>query len=104
MVRTRSVIAGVLVAATHLTYPQLDHGWGIFLVGLLGILMMSIFPYPKGAAILRFPIWFWAPVLTAFYLNRDLATWISSIAYILSGPAISLLRQNRRQEASPPPA
>jgi CDP-diacylglycerol--serine O-phosphatidyltransferase len=83
---TTSVSA--VVAIVYLTCPHLSSTWGVPLVILLGLLMVSVFPYPKVCRLLRLPMWFWAVVALAAAVNLSWTAWVLAAAYMLSGPII----------------
>lgn len=88
-----------VVAIAYLTYPQLASSWGVALVVLLGILMVSVFPYPKTSRIAKAPAWFWVLVVLAALVNPSWTAWALALAYMLSGPFIWARRRHseRRQ-------
>lgn len=88
---TTSVSA--VVALAHLTCPQLHSGWGVALVFLLGILMVSVFPYPKLGKVLHLPQWLWILAALGAAFNLAWTIWLMAGGYILSGPMIWALRR-----------
>lgn len=83
---TTSVSA--VVAIAYLTYPQLGSTWGVAMVFLLGILMVSVFPYPKVTRMARIPARFWLLVALAAVVHLSWTAWALALAYMLSGPFI----------------
>lgn len=94
---TTSVAA--VVAIVYLTCPHLSSTWGALLVILLGLLMVSVFPYPKVCRLLRIPVWFWGLVALAAAVNLPWTAWTLAAAYILSGPIIWLKSRYSEPEA-----
>ncbi len=88
---TTSVSA--VVAIAYLTCPHLSSGLGVALVILLGVLMVSMFPYPKMTRMLRFPAWFWLVVALAAAVSLPWTAWALAAAYTASGPVIWLRRR-----------
>ena len=81
-----------MVALTCLTCPSLDENIGLGLVVTLALLMVSHFPYPKLVKILNCPPWAWATLLGLARYSFVHTTWACMAAYVLSGPAIGILR------------
>lgn len=75
-----------LVSLTYLTYPQLDCLWGVGLMALLAILMVSVFPYPKAARMIKYPKWFFALLAVGAAISVSWTIWLANVAYIVSGP------------------
>lgn len=94
---TTSVSA--VMAMAYLTYPQLASAWGVALVILLGVLMVSVFPYPKLSVILQAPMWVWPLLAVAAAVHLSWAIWAAAAAYMLSGPFI-WARQRRIAQAA----
>lgn len=91
-----------LVSLAYLTYPQLNCIWGIALVVILSLLMVSVFPYPKFCRILRYPVWFFVAVAAGCALDLSWTVWLLAVAYILSGPVNWLRCRRSEQVASCP--
>lgn len=86
----------LLIAAIYLTHPQLDPVWGLAWQGVLGLLMVSSYPYPKIGELRKIP-----PVLVValcvFGLwNLPLATASGCLAYVVSGPLLALRQGTAR--------
>lgn len=88
---TTSVSA--VVAIAYLTYPQLASSWGVALVVLLGILMVSVFPYPKMTRLLKVPAWVWLFIAVAALFHVTWTAWALALGYMLSGPFIWVRRR-----------
>jgi CDP-diacylglycerol--serine O-phosphatidyltransferase len=82
-----TAVATVL-AVVYLTYPQLNSAWGVALVVLLAILMVSVFPYPRLSQMARYPRWIWLVSLVGLAVNLDWTLWLGALAYAASGPVI----------------
>lgn len=82
-----------LVATTYLTCPQLSCQWGISLVVMLSLLMVSSYPYPKFSRIGHAPAWFWVLLGVGGLVCFHLTVWGCAISYVLSGPALWLRKR-----------
>lgn len=80
----------LLIAAIYLTHPNLQPAYGLAWQGLLGLLMVSSYPYPKAGTLKRVPSpYFLALALYGFW-NLPMATAIGCLAYVASGPLLAL--------------
>lgn len=86
----------LLIAAIYLTHPQLDPVYGLAWQGLLGLLMVSSYPYPKFGQLRQVPkVCF---VLLGLYgvWNLPMATALGCLAYVVSGPLLALRQGTAR--------
>jgi len=88
-----TTVVGAVVAITYLAYPQLDSFWGVALVVLLAILMVSSFPYPKFRQARKFPPLVWIAILCGIVINLPWTLMLLAIFYILTGPSIWAYRR-----------
>lgn len=80
----------LLIAAIYLTHPNLSPLHGLAWQGLLGLLMVSSYPYPKAGTLRKVPpLYFLGLGLYAFW-NLPMATAIGCLAYVVSGPFLAL--------------
>ena len=85
----------LLIAAIYLTHPYLDPIYGLGWQAVLGLLMVSDFPYPKAGMLKKAPLPVLAlPLLLAVW-NLPLATAVGCGIYVASGPLLCLLRRVR---------
>jgi CDP-diacylglycerol--serine O-phosphatidyltransferase len=93
-----TTMAAAIIVASMLILPM--HGPALLTgaLAVLGLLMVSTFPYMKIGQLKRLPPWLWAVAVLALY--ADPATTFSLIvgAYLLSGP---LLWAKQRRAAIP---
>lgn len=83
-----------VVAANSLVYPAMNSYWIVALVTLLAVLMVSILPYPKLSGLVRrVPIWAYLLVLLGMVISLSWTIWLLTIAYLCSGPLISIKRR-----------
>jgi CDP-diacylglycerol--serine O-phosphatidyltransferase len=82
-----------VVATTYLAVPQINSLWGLALVVVLALLMVSVFPYPRLSELRRCPPWLWLIVLCGILINPPWAFWLLSLSYIAVGPLIWLYRR-----------
>ena len=97
-----------LVAVIYLTCPQLNAHYGVAYLVMLGLLMVSDFPYPKGTHMLSYPSWFYAILAVGAVIDVRWTTWIAATAFLLSGPIRWLFARRSRDSraelvASDPP-
>lgn len=91
-----TMCAAVLAVAT-LIAPALPAGLRVAGVGLLGLAMVSSFPYAKLARLLRLPPWLLALPVIGALLNYE-ATFVAVVlAYLMSGPLLWL----RQRQSGP---
>ncbi len=85
----------LLIAAIYLTHPNLDPVYGLGWQAVLGLLMVSDFPYPKAGMLKKAPLpVLAAPLLLAFW-NLPLAAALGCGTYVASGPLLSVIRRAR---------
>lgn len=87
-----------LVSMTYLTYPQLNHKWGVALLIMLSLLMVSVFPYPKLCRVLRYPRWIFGVMAVGAVIDLSWTLWLSAVGYILAGPVSWLQLRLRGSE------
>lgn len=83
-----------IVAICYLTIPRIDSAWGVTLVLLLAILMVSMFPYPKWVEVRRCPPWLWLIVLLGLLINVSWTLWLIALCYVAAGPLIWLMQRH----------
>ena len=80
----------LLIAAVYLTHPNLDPAWGLAWQGVLGLLMVSNYPYPKAGTLRRVPTpYFFLLGLYGFW-SLPSAVALGCLAYVASGPVLAL--------------
>jgi CDP-diacylglycerol--serine O-phosphatidyltransferase len=80
----------LLIAAIYLTHPTLDPGYGLLWQTVLGLLMISSYPYPKLGQLRRLPSKYLV-LLSLFALwNQSGAVALACALYVLSGPFLHL--------------
>ena len=87
-----TMAAAVLALAVLLDLPLPPAGLLAGLV-LLGFAMVSSFPYPTLARLLRLPPWLWLLPLAGTLVDRRLTFLALVAAYLASGPALWLHRR-----------
>lgn len=92
-----TTVVAAVVAMAYLTYPQLDSLWGVSLVALLTVLMVSVFPYPKFCQVRKLPAALWLVVFLGVLLSPAWALWLLALAYIASGPTLWVYGRLRRR-------
>jgi len=80
----------ILVALIYIAHPDLDPMVGLFWQTTLGLLMISNFRYPKFEKLGKIPKIIFPLFLLGGYLNFALATAVGCLAYVLSGPILTL--------------
>lgn len=90
-----TTVVAAVVAMAYLTYPQLDSLWGVALVALLTVLMVSVFPYPKLCEVRKLPAALWLVVFLGLVLSPAWALWLLALAYIVAGPSLWAYRRWR---------
>lgn len=88
-----TTVASAIIATTYLAYPQLNSQWGVLLVVLLALLMVSMFPYPKFRQFRKLPAWVWGIVCGGMVINLSWTVWLASLFYMLTGPIIWVYRR-----------
>ncbi len=79
--------AATLIALTYLTCPDFPAATGVFLLGLIAVLMVSLLPYPKGSNLLQSPPWLFALLAVGAVVDLRWTVWLAALAYLLSGPS-----------------
>jgi CDP-diacylglycerol--serine O-phosphatidyltransferase len=87
----------LLIAAIYLTHPNLEPAQGLAWQALLGLLMVSSYPYPKFGTLRRVPTIYLAALGFYAVWNLPMATAMGCLAYVASGPLLAL-----RQGSSTP--
>jgi CDP-diacylglycerol--serine O-phosphatidyltransferase len=82
--------AAGIIAVLYLTSPHLNFTWALILIGLLAILMVSLFPYSKLVQLRRLPLWLVAPVLATILIAPSLTVLVCATLYMASGPVLWL--------------
>lgn len=98
-----TTVASGIIATTYLAHPQLTSRWGVVLVVLLAVLMVSMFPYPKFRQFRKIPLWVWGIVCVGLVINLSWTLWLASLAYLLTGPIIWAYRRYIAQSPSHQP-
>ena len=80
----------ILIALIYIGHPQLDPLIGLFWQTTLGFLMVSNFRYPKLAKLGELPKIVFPLFLLCGYFNFALTTGAGCLAYVLSGPILTL--------------
>ena len=80
----------ILIAAIYLAYPNLDPLQGLFWQTTLGFLMVSHFRYPKLGKLGKLPKVVFPLFFVCLYLNFALTTALGCLAYVISGPILTL--------------
>ena len=89
----------LLIAAIYLTHPNLDPAYGLGWQAVLGLLMVSEFPYPKAGMLKKAPLpILLAPIVLAFW-NLPLAAAVGCGAYVVSGPILGLVQRFKGGQA-----
>lgn len=84
----------VLVAAIYLGHPTLDPIAGLFWQTTLGLLMVSNFRYPKLGRLAALPKIVFPLFLIGAFWNFSLTTAVGALAYVVSGPILTLKTGN----------
>lgn len=80
----------LLIAAIYLTNPQLDPVYGLTWQALLGLLMVSSYPYPKAGQLRRIPLKYLVLLLALALWSLPTATALGCAAYVASGPLLAV--------------
>lgn len=96
-----TTIVAAIVATTYLAYPQIDSMWGLALVLILALLMVSVFPYPKLSQLRKCPNWVWPLIGVGMLINLSWTLWIIGLVYIATGPIIWMFRRIARVRSYP---
>jgi CDP-diacylglycerol---serine O-phosphatidyltransferase len=80
----------ILIAFVYVAHPNLDPVVGLFWQTTLGFLMVSNFCYPKLGKLAKLPKIVFPIFLLCGYLNFALTTTLGCLAYVLSGPILTL--------------
>lgn len=88
-----TTVVAAVVATTYLAFPQLDSLWGLALVVMLALLMVSVFPYPKLAQLRKCPNWIWPIICVGMIIDMSWTLWLTGLGYIGTGPSIWVYRR-----------
>lgn len=88
-----TTFAAAAIALLYLGAPDLGVAWGLGLVALLAILMVSAFPYMKLTQLLRLPKWLWLLPAVSLAFNPLTTALVCALIYLCSGPVLWLKRQ-----------
>lgn len=80
----------ILIAAIYLTYPGLSPAYGLAWQTLLGLLMVSSYPYPKIGQLRRVPKVYLLALIGFGLWSLPAATALGCAAYVASGPILAL--------------
>lgn len=78
--------AAAIIAILYLTSPNLAFSWAALLIGLLALLMVSLFPYSKLAQLRRVPPPLIFLVAASALFSLSLAVVLGAALYMASGP------------------
>jgi len=87
-----TTLVSATLAVTYLLFPRLNSGFGCVLVVLLGLLMVSFFPYPKLAQARYLPWWGWALICCGALVSLPWTLWLIAVVYVASGPYLWVRR------------
>jgi len=88
-----TTFAAAAIALLYLAAPNLAMVWGLGLVALLAILMVSAFPYMKLTQLRQLPRWLWLIAIASLLFNPLATALVCALAYLCSGPALWLKQQ-----------
>ncbi len=88
-----TTVAGAVVAIFCLAYPDPGSIWGIIMMLLLAVLMVTTLPYPKFRHARKFPVVVWLLISVGAVLNLSLTLVVLALFYTLTGPFIWLYRR-----------
>lgn len=80
----------VLIALIYLSHPEMSPLTGLFWQTTLGFLMVSDFRYPKLGKLAAVPKWVLPFLLLGCYINLPRTLALGCLAYVFSGPVLSL--------------
>lgn len=89
-----TTFAAAVIALLYLAAPNLALFWGLGLVALLAILMVSAFPYMKLAQLRQLPKWIWVLAVGGLIYNPTLGALTCASVYLCSGPILWLKQKN----------
>ncbi|MEZ4868853.1 MAG: CDP-alcohol phosphatidyltransferase family protein [Caldilineaceae bacterium] len=92
-----TTFAAAVIALLYLATPNLAVLWGLGLVALLAILMVSAFPYMKLAQLRQLPKWLWLAAAVSMVFNPPAMALTFVSAYLCSGPVLWLKHQRERR-------
>lgn len=92
-----TTFAAAVIALLYLAAPNLALFWGLGLVALLAILMVSAFPYMKLTQLRQLPKWVWLLALGSLIFNPIAGALTCASAYLCSGPILWLKHKHDRQ-------
>lgn len=88
-----TTLVAAIIAANYLVGPPLDSYWVLGLVILLAVLMVSLFPYPKLAALRPTALWLLPLIALGLFTSLAWTIWVLTVVYICSGPVIWLCQR-----------
>ena len=83
-----TTFAAAVIALLYLAAPNLALFWGLGLVALLAILMVSAFPYMKLAQLRQLPKWIWLVAVVGLVYSPAVAALTCASVYLCSGPIL----------------
>lgn len=89
-----TTFAAAVIALLYLAAPNLALFWGLGLVALLAILMVSAFPYMKLTQLRQLPKWIWLLAVVAMIYNPAIGALTCASVYLCSGPILWLKQKN----------
>ena len=91
-----TTFAAAVIALLYLAAPNLAPFWGLSLVALLAILMVSAFPYMKLTQLRQLPKWIWLVALVSMVFNPPVAALACASVYLCSGPVLWVKQKRDR--------
>ena len=91
-----TTFAAAVIALLYLAAPNLALFWGLGLVALLAILMVSAFPYMKLTQLRQLPKWVWLLAAAGMIFNPAGGALTCASAYLCSGPILWLKHKRAR--------
>ena len=85
-----TTFAAAVIALLYLAAPNLALFWGLGLVALLALLMVSAFPYMKLTQLRQLPKWVWLLAAAGMIFNPAGGALTCASAYLCSGPILWL--------------
>jgi len=93
-----TTMAAAIIIVSMLLLPASGPAVVAGALAMLGLLMVSTFPYMKIGQLRRLPVWLWAVALLAMYADSSTTFSLIVGAYLLSGP---LMWAKQRRAAVP---
>lgn len=91
-----TTFAAAVIALLYLAAPNLALFWGLGLVALLALLMVSAFPYMKLTQLRQLPKWVWLLAAAGMIFNPAGGALTCASAYLCSGPILWLKHKRAR--------